>query len=77
MAVKITDPADFEKNVFGYDLIKEWALSDAGGSLPDVSARPFATWLDFTWNDFGDESEIQTNEDVLKGALEHWTGGRS
>jgi hypothetical protein len=77
VAAKITDPADFEEPVFSPSEILAWATSETGGGLPDVSARPFATWLDFTWNDFGDESEIQTNEDVLKGALEHWTGGRS
>lgn len=77
MAAKITDPADFETTSFGYFEMLAWATSDTGGGLPDVSARPFAAWLDGVWNQFDDGSGTQTNEDVLKGALSDWTGGRS
>jgi len=69
---KITGPADFEKQAFGFDLIYAWALSDGG--LPAVSARPFAVWLDENWNEFDDGEDKLTNKDVLEGALEHWTG---
>lgn len=77
MAAKITDPADFEEPVFSPSEILAWTTSDAGGSLPNVSARPFTEWLNGTWNQFDDGSGTQTNENILKGALEHWTGGRS
>ena len=71
---KVTDLADFEDAVFGYRLIKEWAMSDEGGGLPSVSARPFAAWIDSEWNGFDDGSGTQTNEDILKGALDFWRG---
>ena len=71
---KLTDPADFEKQAFGFDLIYAWALADGGGGLPAVSARPFAVWLDDEWNEFDDGEDKLTNKDVLEGALEHWTG---
>lgn len=66
--------ADFDDDMFDEGAILDWALSDTGGGLPEVSARPFARWLNNEWNDFADESGAQTNEDVLKGALMHWMG---
>lgn len=58
------------------DDIREWAEDSAGGGLPAVSARPFAAWLDeeafYDFNGDGDK----TNEQVLKGALFYWVGGR-
>lgn len=70
----ITDLAEFEYGLFGYNLIKRWALSDTGGGLPAVSAHPFADWLNDSFNDFDDGSGTQTNEDILKGALDFWRG---
>jgi len=66
--------ADFESAVFGYFDMLVWAKADGGGGLPDVSARPFAAWLDGSWNDYDDGEGKLTNEDVLKGALAFWTG---
>lgn len=66
--------ADFEDDSFDEQAILTWASSDAGGALPAVSAHPFASWLNEAWNDFDDESGAQSNEDVLKGALDFWTG---
>jgi hypothetical protein len=71
---KLTDLADFENQVFTQDMILEWAKSESGGGLPSVSARPFAEWIDRSWNDFDDGEGKLTNEDVLKGAQEFWTG---
>jgi hypothetical protein len=73
MTAKITDLADFESDAFGYFEMLKWATSDEGG-LPDVSARPFAAWLDGSWNDFDDGFGTLTNEDILKGAVAFWTG---
>lgn len=70
----VTDLAEFEVGLFGYNLIKRWALSSTGGGLPEVSARPFATWLHDSWNDFDDGSGTMTNEVILKGALAFWKG---
>lgn len=55
--------------------IVDWASEPSGGGLPEPSATAFAEWLDeevCTFNEDGDK----TNEDVLKGALSYWTGGR-
>jgi hypothetical protein len=77
MTAKVTDIAEFGDEEFDYYKIKNWALADDGGGLPEVSAQPFANWINNAWNEFDDESGTQTNEDVLKGALDYWTGGRS
>lgn len=74
MTAKITDVADFNEAVFGYFEMLKWAESSSGGGLPNVSARPFAAWLDGIWRDFDDSSGTQTNEDILKGAVAFWTG---
>lgn len=74
MTANITDLAEFEDEVFDEKDILDWATSGTGGGLPDVSAQPFAAWLNNTWNEFGDEDREQTNEEVLKSALDHWTG---
>lgn len=70
----ITQPANFEESTFGYFEMVEWAKDDEGGGLPDVSARPFAAWLDGTWNEFDDGTGKQTNDNILQGAWESWTG---
>lgn len=67
--------ADFEDESFDRHAIRRWAHEQAG--LPPVSAEPFSWWLNGEWNEFDDETGTQTNEDVLKGALAYWTGGRS
>lgn len=64
--------ADFVDDNFDENAIRNWATET--GHLPDVSAFPFASWLNSAWNDFDDDSGAQTNEDILKGALEFWTG---
>jgi len=69
-------PADFEKPEFGYLKIRDWAESIEGGSISLASAKAFANWLNQAWNDYGDSDDLQTNEDVLYGALSDWTGGR-
>lgn len=66
--------ADFEEDQFDEAAMVKWALSDTGGGLPAVSAHPFASWLNAEWNDYDDGTGTQTNEDVLKGAWEFWTG---
>ncbi len=70
----LTSLANFEDDGFAYFKILNWADSDTGGGLPYVSALPFAHWLNNAWNDFDDGEGKLTNEDVLKGALDHWTG---
>lgn len=70
----LSDLADFQDDNFDEAAILKWAMSDTGGDLPRVSARPFASWLNEEWNSFSDDSGTLTNEDVLKGALAHWTG---
>ena len=59
-------------------LIREWAGSakPGEGNLPGVSAGAFAAWLDAWWGAFTEESETPV-EDVLKGAVAEWCGGRS
>lgn len=50
-----------------------------GGCLPERSARAFADWLWDNWGDFldGDEDDDHTTvEQVLKGAVTEWCGGR-
>lgn len=42
-------------------------------ALPVHSARPFAAWLDETWNEFN-EDEDQTVGEVIAGALAYWRG---
>lgn len=74
MTANITDLAEFEDEVFDERDILDWATSDTGGGLPRVSAEPFAAWLNNTWNEYSDEDREQTNEEVLKSALDHWTG---
>lgn len=68
----VTDLADFDADGFTEQDIRTWATEHGG--LPDVSAFPFASWLDQSWNDYNDGSGTQTNEDVLTGALGFWTG---
>ena len=70
----LNDLADFEDITFPYHRILNWARNDDGGGLPDVSAEPFAAWLNQEWSDYDDGSGKMTNEDVLKGALAFWTG---
>lgn len=59
-------------------LIHEWAIGmkPGEGSLPSVSAEAFAVWMDAWWDAYTEESEL-TVEDVLKGAVTEWCGGRS
>lgn len=65
--------ADFEDGeAFDRAAIEFWA--DTTGNLPTISAHEFARWLDREWNDYDDGSGTQTNEQILKGALEFWTG---
>lgn len=71
----LTSVANFEEAVFTEDMILQWAQADTGGGLPAPSALAFASWLDSTWNDYDDGTDKQTNQDVLTGALAHWTGG--
>ncbi len=40
--------------------------------LPEVSARPFARWLDSEWNEFNDGTF--TNGAIIDGALGFWRG---
>lgn len=70
----LNETADFEDDGFPYHRILNWAQSDKGAGLPYVSAQPFANWLDNNWNDYDDGTGSQTNEDILKGALDFWTG---
>lgn len=74
MTADITDLAEFEDEVFDQNDILDWAKSSTGGGLPPVSAEPFAAWLNDTWNEYNDEDREQTNGEVLKSALEFWTG---
>lgn len=64
--------ADFDEALFDEAAILKWATGP--GSLPLESVRPFSRWLDNAWNEFDDQTGTLTNEDVLKGALAHWTG---
>ncbi len=48
-----------------------------GGMLPERSARAFADWLWDNWTEFYAEGEGKTVEDVLKGAVQDWCGGRT
>lgn len=61
-----------------YSRILDWALGTdaASGQLPTESAKPFANWLNGVWDDFADDEEA-TVEDVLKGAVTQWCGGRT
>jgi hypothetical protein len=61
---------DSHGDAFSYTEIKKWALE----YLPEVSASPFATWLDQVWDDYDDDSGTQTNGAILQGALSFWTG---
>ena len=71
------DP-DSPRGVDPYSMILEWAISmlPNHGNLPGVSAQPFANWLNNQWSDFTDDDEL-TVEDVLKGAIVDWCGGRT
>lgn len=68
----VTDLAGFEGDDPDVRAILDWAQNTGG--LPGVSASPFADWLDSAWNDYDDGSGTQTNEQILKSALEFWTG---
>jgi hypothetical protein len=56
--------------------IQAWALDPEHGGLPDLSGRSFANWLDNEWEQWTEEPE-RTVEDVLKGAVTQWCGGRT
>lgn len=56
--------------------IQDWASEPGGGSLPDESARAFATWLNEVWDDYTEDA-TSTVKDVLEGAVTQWCGGRT
>jgi hypothetical protein len=66
---RVTDP---------YGGILEWALSmqPDHGQLPGKSAHAFADWLNNGWDNWTEDDE-KTVEDVLRGAVYNWCGGRS
>lgn len=68
------DP-DSPRGMDPFRLIQDWALDPEYGSLPGPSARPFSDWLSNCWANWCDEEDV-TVEDVLKGAVEEWCGGR-
>lgn len=80
---RLREPAVFvsTRGALTRDEIREWAHDRDGGRLPHYSAPAFADWLYDAWGDFeapeAPETPELTNEDVLKGALADWTGGRS
>jgi hypothetical protein len=71
----LTERADFDEPVFDRDMILDWAMNGQGGDLIGPAASAFASWLDADWNDYDDGTGTQTNEDVLRGALNQWVGG--
>lgn len=44
------------------------------GELPRESAYPFAIWADQNWNDYDDQSGLQTNGQIIAGMLAYWRG---
>lgn len=58
-----------------YNQMVEWARETGG--LPIYSARPFARWMEERWYDFSDDPDSTTTvEQVLRGGVEDWCGGR-
>lgn len=63
-----------------YEWALVWAQDQNGGALPRYSAQPFANWVHNAWDDFLGDPEDDANtttEDVLKGAVADWCGGRT
>lgn len=57
--------------------IAQWAVAPDGGSLPRESADAFAVWLESAWDDFYEEGDEATVQQVLEGAVSDWCGGRT
>lgn len=55
--------------------IREWAEAEDGGRMTPTAADYFTEWLVYHRRSFTDGSGLQTNEDVLKGALDLWVNG--
>lgn len=54
-------------------MIREYVIRTE--ELPEVSAFPFAHWLNESWFDFVDDPEAnRTNGQVISGALAAWRG---
>ena len=68
--------ADAGTRLDPYDKILSWAQDPEHGGLPLYSARPFAEWLNHTWGDWTDDECVKV-EQLLKGAVEDWCGGRT
>jgi hypothetical protein len=54
-------------------MIRAYVMEAHG--LPNVSAYPFAAWLQNAWFDFIDpDSPETTNGQIVYGAVQHWIG---
>jgi hypothetical protein len=64
--------ADIAQYITAAD-IEGWAY--AVGCLPTPSAHAFGGWLEDAWSSLDGDRELTVSE-LLKTALEKWTGGR-